>query len=170
MKKIALIIPIGFLYGCATLHSPMPENYTGPISVISSSEKRHNTGKADLFYLQKVDGKRIENALISTRRATYGQGATLITSHPNIDVPSKEAVFTIVGRTEYAMPIQALASTVYEVKGDIVFSPKPNEKYVVKGVLGEDYSSVWLEKKETGEIVKQKIENHGDSSLGFFEK
>jgi len=170
VKKIAVLTFILFYTGCATIHSPIPENYTGPISIISSTDKRHHSSKADMFYLQGIDGKVIKNAIGETRRASYGQGGKLTTVHPDIEVPSKEATFTIVGRTEYAMPIQALTNAVYEVKGDIVFSPISNEKYIVKGALGKEYSSVWLEVKGTGEVIKNKIEIQGNSSLGFFDK
>ena len=152
------------------MHSPIPENYSGPISTITSSENRYGSSKVDLFYLEGIDGKTIENALGATRNASNGKGTVITTVHPNIEVPSKDATFTIVGRTTHGMPFQALLSDVYEVKGDIVFSPTPNETYIVKGVLGKEYSSVWLEIKQTGEVVNDKIEIHGDSSHGLFQK
>jgi len=167
--RILLLLFI-LLPGCATVYTPVPENYTGPVSIIESSEKRHSGSKVDLFYLEKVDGKSIKSSLSATRSATYGQRANLITRLIESKIPSKEVKFTIVGRTEHAMPIQALSDAVYELRGDINFTPKAGERYIVKGVLAKEYSSVWLEIKETGEVVKAKIENHGDSELGFFEK
>ncbi len=40
-------------------------------------------------------------------------------------------VLTIVGRTEYAAPILAFTNDVYEVKGDISFTPEENKTYSV---------------------------------------
>jgi hypothetical protein len=74
------------------------------------------------------------------------------------------------GTLEPPKPIQALTGTAYEVKGDVKFSPEPDMTYTVKGVLGEKYSAVWIESKETGELVETKIELNGNSELGFFEK
>ncbi|GGB55095.1 hypothetical protein [Shewanella inventionis] len=158
------------LTGCASTYSPVPENYQGEISKIDSSEKRHSNGKSDLFYLSKVNGKEIYNTLSATRNATYGQGFNLTTELLKTDVPSQEATFNIIGRTEHAAPMQAFADKVYEVKGNIVFKPEPNKEYIVKGILGESYSAVWIELKDTGEVIKNKIEVNGSAELGFFEK
>lgn len=169
MKKLIPLVLL-LLSGCTTFHSPIPENYQGPISNIESSEKRLSGSKADLFYVSKVDGKSIYNSMNATRGATYGQGFTLTTQLVNTQVPSIESIFTLVGRTEYAAPIQALTGTVYEVKGNIKFTPKPGKTYIVKGELGEKYSAVWIELKENGEVVDKKIEMKGDAELGFFQK
>ncbi|MDH3230310.1 MAG: hypothetical protein OEN55_11000 [Alphaproteobacteria bacterium] len=40
----------------------------------------------------------------------------------------------------------------------------------MKGELGEDYSAVWIEDQQSGEIVGEKIEIHGSAALGFFQK
>ena len=159
-----------FLTGCVSTYSPVPENYQGEISKIDSSEKRHSSGKSDLFYLSKVNGKYINNTLSATRNATYGQGFNLTTKLVKTDVPSQEATFSIIGRTEHAAPVQAFADVVYEVKGDIFFKPEPNKEYIVKGILGESYSAVWIELKDTGEVIKTKVEINGSAELGFFEK
>ncbi len=155
--------------GCAT-YSPVPENYQGPVSTIASSQKRHSISKADIFYLSRVDGQNIRSSLNATREASYGQGPVLTTKLVSTRVPSREGTFTLVGRTEYAAPIQALTGTVYEVQGDIAFAPRPNETYVVKGQLGPDYSAVWIESRETGEVVQKKIEIHGNTALKIWQK
>ena len=84
-------------------------------------------------------------------------------------VPAENHNFTVVGRTVYAMPARALGSTVYEVKGDIEFSPEQDASYIIKGLLAEEGSSVWVENSSTGEVVKT-IEVEGPSKLNFFEK
>ena len=169
MKILYMCLAL-LLSGCATTYSPVPDDYQGAVSKIESSEKRYSNSKADLFYLSKVNGKYIENSLGATRAATYGQGFLLTTTLLETDVPSQEATFSIVGRTEHAAPIQAFVDKVYEIKGDIKFVPQENKEYVVKGVLGESYSAVWIELKETAEVIKNKIEINGSSALGFFEK
>jgi len=58
------------------------------------------------------------------------------------------------------MPIRALSGTVYEVKGDVAFSPIPNEAYIIKGVLSEQRSAVWVERISDGNVV-DKIEVEG---------
>ena len=82
----------------------------------------------------------------------------------------QEAVFEIVGRTGYAAPIQSFTNKVYEVKGDVTFTPQERTVYVVKGTLGESYSAVWIEEKETGNLIGEKIEVEGSAALNFFQK
>lgn len=170
MNKSFFIVFLLLLSGCATTYSPIPENYTGAVSKFESTEKRHSGSKADLFYLEQVDHKRIHNSAGATSTATYGQGFSLSTSHIVTNVPSAQAVFTIKGRTLYAAPIQALTGTVFEITGDIEFSPEANATYIVRGELSEGYSAVWIEEKESGKVVVKKIENTENSELGFFEK
>lgn len=169
MKKLLTCLVL-LLSGCASTYLPVPENYQGEISYISSSEKRHSNGKSDLFYLNKVNGKKIADTRSATRNATAGQGFYLTTKLVKTDVPSQQAVDSIIGRTEHAAPIQAFSDEVYEVKGDITFKPEANQEYIVKRVLEESYSAVWIELKETGEVIATKIEVNGSSALGFFEK
>ena len=83
---------------------------------------------------------------------------------------SKPTSLTIVARTEYAAPILALTHEVFQVKGDIDFTPSPAKRYVVRGKLSEEYSSVWLEDEDTHEVVGKKIEIKGSAKLGIFEK
>jgi len=58
-------------------------------------------------------------------------------------------------------PIQALVShaagTFFAVEGVVNFNPQPNGRYVVKGELKKDRSSVWLEDANTNQPVTEKI-------------
>ncbi len=58
-------------------------------------------------------------------------------------------------------PIQALlsksAGTFFSVEGVVDFSPKTDGKYVVKGKLKKDESSVWIEDVNTSQPVTEII-------------
>ena len=167
---IILIFLLSTLSGCVTVDSPIPDDYTGRTAYISSSELVHGSTKADLFYLYKVNGKDIHNTGWATAGASYGQGFMLTTSLITTEVTTEDQVFSIKGRTTFAAPIQSLASTVYEVKGDISFAPEADIEYVVKGELGENYSSIWVERVSDSVIMDKKIEVNGPSKLNFFQK
>ena len=170
MNKLLLLALVMVLFtGCTTFHPSIPEGYSGSTATIKDSAKELDSGKADLFYLSHIDGKDIKNSRLETISASYGQGNYLDIVLLENTVPAEKQAFTIVGRTEYAMPIRALSGTVFEVKGEVTFSPIPNEAYFIKGVLSEKNSSVWIENISSGEIIK-KIEVTGSSKLGFFEK
>lgn len=170
MKKIALVfIATLILNGCATFHTPLPKGYSGPTSVINDTANRIDSGKADFFYLSHIDGKKIEHSRIKSRKRSYGRGDNLEIILQQNSVPAKEHVFTIVGRTDYAMPMRALSGKVFNVKGDVKFSPQENEQYEIKGNLSEAKSEVWIERVSNGEVI-EKFEVEGSSTLGFFEK
>ena len=170
MKRLILFIIITLLMtGCASYNPSIPEGYTGPIAFIHDTNTSIDEGKTNIFYLSAIDGKDIENSRYKTDSASQGHGDHLHVILLNNRVPAGEHTFTIIGRTVYAMPLRAFAGTVYEVKGQVAFSPLPNEEYIVKGSLSEERSSVWIEKVSGGQIIK-KIEIEGPSKLGFFEK
>jgi hypothetical protein len=173
MKKLLTpILATALLAGCAApRYNPLPENYAGPSATVRDSFTVQGISKADFFYVAQVDGHDIDNALWASAAATRGRGMNLQKVPVQRSLPaSKPVTLTIVGRTEYAAPIQALTNVVYQVKGTIDFTPKPNKIYVVLGELGETASSVWLEEDDTHEVVGKKIEVKGSAALGFFDK
>lgn len=170
MKRLTLLVLVSVLLGgCTTFQPSIPEGYTGPVATIKDSEKRIDGGKADMFYLSHIDGKKIRSSHIATIEASHGLGNTLKTVLLENEVPIGSHVFSVVGKTVYAMPIRALSGTVYEVEGDMELSPLTNGQYIVKGILSEGKCAVWVENISTGEIIK-KIEVEGSCKLGFFEK
>ena len=164
-----LLVILLFVVGCATLYPTIPDGYNGPIASIKDSEKRIDSGKSDIFYLSHIDKNKIYDSRTASRKASHGGGNKLNSALLENNVPVGVHLFTIVGRTEYAMPARALAGTVYEVKGDVEFSPDADGKYIIKGLLSEERSSVWIENVSTGEVVGE-VKVEGPSKLGFFEK
>jgi hypothetical protein len=171
MKKLITLMLISTLVtGCATtFHPTVPEGYSGPTATIKDHTTRWDQGKADLFFLSHIDGREIKHSLSESLRKSYGKGNVLHTVLLTNTITAEKHIFTIMGRTVYAMPIRALAGTVYELKGDISFTPKPNEAYIIKGKLSEGNSTIWIENISTGKVI-EKIELKGSAELGFFEK
>ena len=118
----------------------------------------------------KIDGKKIDTSRSKTGKASYGHGNQLTSVLLDNEIKSTKQTFTIVGRTLFALPIRALASTVFEIAGNVTFSPEPNHIYVVKGLLKDDYSAVWIEDSSNQDEIVKKIEVNGSTELGFFEK
>jgi hypothetical protein len=170
MRRIALLIAIAaasLLSACTS--SPIPEGYKGPLARIEDSFKRRGWTSADFFYVSKVDGRRINDSLAATTQANYGQGFQLTPEAIGRAVAAQESTFTIIGRTHYAAPILEIAGTVYQVSGEVKFTPQPDQTYYVRGELGEKYSGVWIE-DAAGVPVTPKIEVNGSSALSIFQK
>lgn len=168
---IALLMVASVLAGCATSHKPtIPYGYTGPRSSVNDTVKVYSNSKADLFYVSDVNGSKIDDALGSTRIKNQNHGFNMEAVALQHEIPVQLTTLNIVGRTEYAAPILAFTNTVYEVKGIVEFTPEPNKTYVVRGVLGENYSAVWVEDLGSGAVVGKKVEVNGSAALGFFQK
>lgn len=151
------------------LSKPFPADYDFSTITIKDSIKVYSDSKADFFIVSEIDGKKVENSLSTTRRRNVGRGLSMTTSTIDRDVEIKPMTLTIMGRTDYAAPIQALTNPVYEVKGQIKFNPEKNKTYVVVGELSEANSKVWLEDAETHQVIGNKIETH-DAKLGIMQK
>jgi hypothetical protein len=170
MKLIAALLMSLLLSGCVSYAPTKPEGYKGALSFIQDSKQYHDTGKADMFYLQSINGKEIYHSRAFALEESYGKGNYLHSVDLIHEVPSENAKFTLVGRTVYAMPIRAIAGTVYEIKTDIEFTPAPNTKYVVKGRLAEDFSEIWIESVSDPSEVIGKYREGGSTALGILSK
>lgn len=159
---------VGLLSGCASYQAATPVDYAGPTALIKDSVKTLSGSKADFYYVELVDGAKVENSRINTRVANSGRGMNMTPAVIDRKVPARPLKLAVVGRTEYAAPIQALTGTVYQVKGIVEFTPEANKSYTVRGELGDD-SSVWVEEDESKSVVGAKVEKHG-AKLGVFDK
>lgn len=164
-----LFISVG-LTGCVTYQPPVPADYVGPRAIIKDSVKVHSNSKADFFHVSQLDGKDIENSLIRTRVFNHGRGIEMTPVVIQREIPARTTKLSIRGRTEYGAPVLAFANAVYEIKGDVEFTPEPNKVYKIQGELGENYSAVWIEEESTNAVVGKKIEVQGSTALGFFAK
>ena len=92
-----------------------------------------------------------------TAQNSYGNGNTQFPTANVHAIPTTPLIISIQGVTHYGMPILALLNKTYDVSGDVSFTPKEGESYVVKGILGGAGSSVWIENSKGG-IEGAKIE------------
>lgn len=176
MKQLAPILALSaaaLLSGCATKpFSPFPENYAGTSATLTDTFNVRSFSNADFFYAEQYEGNTWENARFKSLAASRGRGLALTTVPVSRAIPAnKPTKLVVVARTEYAAPILAMTNTVYQVKGTIEFTPETGKQYVVTGQLGGPRSAVWVEEKDTHQVVGQKIEVEGDAAkLGFFDK
>lgn len=157
MKFISVLIFSILLSGCASLYQPVPEGYTGPTATISDSGITDNSAKAQMFVVSSIDGNFIANSLAATHGASYGQGPFLTTKIISRRVKAVPQRVKIVGTHITAAPIIALVSmaagSYLSVEGVVEFDPAPGGSYIVKGKLGKEESSVWIEDANTNERV-----------------
>ncbi|MBX3664754.1 MAG: hypothetical protein KF834_03620 [Burkholderiales bacterium] len=160
MKKISTAIALTLLTGCAA-YKPIPEGYAGPVATVADSGSYEDGTKARIFAMTDVDGNRIMNSFWASANASHGRGFALTMVVSERQVPAKPMQVTLKGSHTTAAPIHAIASkmagTYFSVEGTVNFEPKPNARYVVRGELKKEGSSVWIEDIQTGRAVTEKI-------------
>lgn len=175
MKRLLLLsfslVALFFLGGCVSYAPTIPAGYTGPRSTIRDTALVHGSSKVDFFTAEKVNGSEIEDSATKTRVANQGRGFMMSPEYVEHEVPAGQPVrLEIRARTSYAAPILELTLPVYQVKGEVSFTPEAGHTYAVKGQLGENYSAVWVEDTSTQQVVDRKIEVNGSAKLGFWSK
>jgi hypothetical protein len=155
------------LGGCVV--NPVPDGYSGSLAHISDSITPRSDISTDFFYVAKINGFAIPDSLWTTE----GDRTPAAAKKPTViarDVPAEAATFTLIAHTHYVATAYAFANPVYDVTGDVSFAPAAGHDYVVKGVLGPDYSAIWIEDKQTGQVASQKLEVKGSAAIGAFGK
>jgi hypothetical protein len=160
MKKVALFLMAFTLFGCAA-YKPVPDGYTGPVATIEDTGFSENATKAQLFVVSEIDGNKIDNALDASRDASYGQGLVLRTQLVKRQVPVRPMKLKLLATHTTGAPIHALfsqaAGSFFSVEGVVDFTPESGGRYVVKGELKKEGSSVWLEDAKTNQLVTEKV-------------
>ena len=129
---------------------------TGPKATVRDSGASEGASKASFYYLSAVNGKTVNESLSETRQANHGRGFQMTLNIVEREVPAdRELQLTLDAKVAYAAPILELinSGSMYHATQVIRFQPEPNGVYIVKGELGADKSSVWLEDAKTKERV-----------------
>lgn len=159
--KFLPVLLAALLAGCATLHEPVPQGYTGPTAFLADSGFSEDGTKAQFFALLEVDGQSVDNTIFASRRASYNQGFALTTAYIQRPVPAQKMQVKLIGTHQTAAPIHELVSraagTFFSVEGVVEFIPEPGNSYVVAGELKKEGSSVWIEEASTKRVVTNKI-------------
>jgi hypothetical protein len=144
-RSIALLFLSILFTGCASLHNPIPEGYVGPTATVSDSFSNKEASKANYFILNKVDQKPIETSWGKTRYDNYGQGRIFTPSMIDHPLLPKAQLLGIKGLIFFPTDAQLLFGDDLAVEGEFLFTPKAGEQYIVKGIISEKESKVWLE-------------------------
>ena len=161
MKRFLSLLAAFALTGCASLHEPVPPGYTGPTAQVADSGKYEDGSKAQFFVVQEVDGKTINSSIYESRRASQGRGFSLSARYISRALPAVPMKVKLLGTHQTAAPIHEIASraagTFFSVEGIVDFSPAAGGKYIVKGELKKEGSSVWIEDVATNQPVTEVI-------------
>src|SRR5258706_8031478 len=166
---LALVTLFVMLSSCATT-APIPP-YTGPSAKIRDSFSNvTGTTKADLFYLDGIDGKGVRNAFDETFDLNYGHGMVLSPRAYERSVPAREGKYQLHGRTYFAAPILEMAGHAFQIEGEGVLTPEAGENYVVKGELSPDHHALWVGKQKNRPPMGKRVLISGSAEGEKFKK
>jgi len=162
--KYFFFICVLFLSGCAATYNPIPEGYTGSIATVDDSFKILSSRTAEMFFIQKVDGKGVMNTFDKSYDASYGKNGILITEGFSHQLPVKKNRLLLSGETVHGAPIGYIlnAGSNYMVRGEVEFMPEAGQYYLISGSLSKERSAVWIENLK-GDIVSDVVLVIGDS-------
>lgn len=154
------LAPAGKLHITAGQLLPLETDFSKV--TIKDSYQAYDAEKSDFFYVESIDGKYVKNSLQRSVELNRGKGFRLNPYLIDRQVPANKPVkLSLAAKTQYGAPIQELFGKVYQVKGEITFTPEKGKKYIVKGELGAGVSLVWLEDEETHQVIDKKIQGNG---------
>jgi len=163
MHKIILLICFFILAACthqkqSIASKPTEKKATTEITAkeitpteqasIEDTFSRKGTGSAYVFFVSKINGIPTKsNAMTESARASAGKGIYLHALGASRDIPTKPLKVSLTARVVHSAPIVFLADPDAKLKleGDVEFTPTPNMKYFVKGILNKDQASIWIE-------------------------
>jgi hypothetical protein len=122
-------------------------------AVIEDSVANVSGSAGDYFVLYGINGRQLTDALAGTD-ADPAWGRQV--KQPQLTarrVPAQPARFTIVASALYGSSDQAFARPLYQVAGDLEFTPEAGATYIVRGHLDPKRSLIWLEDARTGAVV-----------------
>ena len=144
------------LSACAA-YRPVPEGYIGPVAIVGDTGNQEDGTRARIFAMVEVDGQRIENSFGATASANQGRGFSLTTVHIARRVPIRQMKVRLRGSHVTGAPIHAMfsqmAGTFHSVEGETEFLPEAGERYIVRGELNKEGSSIWIENAATNQAV-----------------
>jgi hypothetical protein len=155
------VLPALTLSGCALPQDPLPTGYEGPVAVVADTTRSETSNKAQIFAITEVDGQKIQNAFSASRSASENKGFSLLAVAMNHRIPAHPVKVTLRASHATGAPIHELmsraAGNFYEVEGVVDFTPTPQGRYIVNGILAKEGSSVWIEDADTHRLVTDKI-------------
>jgi len=150
MKSFRFVFPAVLalaLPSCVSYYN-LPKDYTGPTATIRNTGAAQDAFKASVFEVAKIDGKLSQG---TTMQTPYGGGPVVQMGESQVKVVAGQPMqVELAGYDRFAADGAALMYSLggnvsKTAKATVTFSPKANATYVVKGQLGKQASSVWLE-------------------------
>jgi len=125
------------------------EEASRPHATVTGSHLDDGNGRVDTFSVTEIDGHPIGRR--DDPEKTLGVDAT-----NRIDA-GRQVHIEFEGRARYWNPAKTLFWDPHLVEGSVDFVPAANARYVVRGEITPEGSSVWLEDDASHEVIVRKF-------------
>lgn len=127
---------------------PADASTSSGTATIHDTFDRRKANRVHIYFVQKINGKRVSNASKDTARATGFSNSTDALGHSR-EVPAEKVTLSLA----------ANYGGFKELTGELDFVPVAGESYLVKGQFEKEYSSLWLTDLN-GKVVTELIERY----------
>ena len=181
LKQLFAVLIVLTLSGCGITYKPtVPLEYNGETAIIMDTYNRTGSGSAHFFILTELNSNPTIHSLTRSFGVSQGQGNNLTLLGIDRPVPAQPLKLKIRATSFYVMPIAAWTNkdSDYQVVGEIAFTPKGNQTYLVTGNINDKTSEVWIEdmygnavsdkfiaNNETGQITTIKLADQQQKPL-----
>lgn len=158
LSNLGVIAAIA-LAGCAQQPTLSVSDYSQPTAELRDTVENHDGYKADMYYVAKIDEAAVKNAASIAIAGSYGRGFKMPQAFdfPRT-IPVRQVTLLLRAQVVTGAPIHAIAGQVTgafrAAERRVVFVPKADGRYIVKGTLVAPQADVWLEDASTGERFK----------------
>jgi len=168
MKSILVsLVAVLSLAACATRGDPVWPGYNGPTVPTKDTVIAQGKARALFFVIHSVDGTNINNAILESRRASNGQGYTLVATEATRQLPVRPMKVKLIAREETGAPIHAIfrglaGHALPSAVGEVDFTPKEGDQYAVVGEITQNGSSVWIQDLTTNSPATAKVSSESE--------
>ena len=120
-----------------------------PHASVTGSHLDDGSGRIDTFRVTEIGGHPVGRSEEPSKTLGVDAGYPLVAERP--------VHLEFEGLARYGNPAKSLFWDPRRVEGRVDFTPAPNAHYVVRGEIGPEVSSVWLEDDASHEMIGQKF-------------
>jgi hypothetical protein len=149
LRRHPLLLACLVVTGCQGLGGGAKDAAPSPQASVAGSHLDDGNGRIDTFRVIEIDGRPVGRTDEPSK--TIGIDATY-----RIDA-TRKVHLEFEGLARYSNPMKTLFWDPHTVQGSVDFVPAAAGRYVVRGEIGAEGSSVWLEDDASHEVVSRKF-------------
>jgi hypothetical protein len=141
--------------GCAQRPVITVTDFSQPMAEFRDTIKNHDGYKAEIYFISEIDGDYVKNVMMNAIEGNIGRGFKMRIAEYQRWLPIRQMTLHLRAKVHTGAPIQAIAGQLVgsykSAERTLVFTPKIDGHYAVRGALSSSEQDVWLEDIDTEE-------------------